>query len=190
MFTTVSDAIRNAAFQTASIISTSGFATTDFNLWPSLSKGILLMLMFIGSCAGSTAGGLKISRVIIAIKTLGAEIKYMLHPRSVNSIQFESKQVEKSTVKSVSIYIVMYFVCLFAVFLLLCIEPFDLETNFTAAVTCFNNVGPGFSGVGPMSNFAAYSPFSKILLSFAMLLGRLEIFPLIIAFTPYAWSKK
>lgn len=185
-----SSAFRTAAFQVASIVTTTGYATADFNLWPELSKGILLLLMFIGSCAGSTAGGLKISRVIILFKMLRGEVKRMLHPRSVRVVRFEGKQLEENTLGSVSTYFAIYVICFFAIFLLLCFEPFDMETNFTAAAACFNNVGPGFGAVGPVSSYADYSAFSKLLLSFAMLLGRLEIFPLIIALSPYAWSKK
>ena len=184
------DSLRAAAFQVASIITTTGYSTADFNLWPNLSKGILLLLMFIGGCAGSTAGGLKVSRVVILFKMLRGEVKRMLHPRSVRAVRFEGKQLEESTLNSVAMYFAMYMFCFFAIFLILCFEPFDLETNFSAAVSCFNNVGPGLCGVGPMSSYAAYSPISKIVLSFAMLLGRLEIFPLIIALSPFTWSKK
>ncbi|MBQ8207786.1 MAG: TrkH family potassium uptake protein [Clostridia bacterium] len=187
---TVGDSIRTALFQVSSIITTTGYATADFNLWPGFSKGILLILMFIGGCAGSTAGGLKVSRVIILFKMIRGEIKRMIHPRSVSVVRFEGKQLEENTLGSVSLYFAIYMVCFFAVFLLLCFEPFDMETNFTAAASCFNNVGPGLGGVGPMSSYAAYSPFSKLLLSFAMLLGRLEIFPLIIALSPSTWAKK
>ncbi|MBR3966466.1 MAG: TrkH family potassium uptake protein [Clostridia bacterium] len=184
------DSLRAAFFQVSSIITTTGFATADFNLWPGFSKGIIILLMFIGGCAGSTAGGLKVSRVIILFKTVRMEIKRMLHPRSVSVVRFEGKPLEEGTYRSVSFYFVLYMLCLFTVILLLCLEPFDFETNFTAAVSCFNNVGPGLASVGPMSNYAAYSPASKLLLSFAMLFGRLEIFPLIIALSPGTWSKK
>ncbi len=184
------ESLRMAFFQVSSIITTTGFANTDFNLWPVFSKGIILILMFIGGCAGSTAGGLKVSRVIILFKTVRMEIKRMLHPRSVNIVRFEGKPLEEDTYRSVSFYFVLYMLCLFAVFLLLCLEPFDIETNFTAAVSCFNNVGPGLASVGPMANYASYSSAAKLLLSFAMLFGRLEIFPLIIALSPATWSKK
>ncbi len=190
MMGNLSDSLRAAAFQVASIITTTGYSTADFNLWPNLSKGILLLLMFIGGCAGSTAGGLKVSRVVILFKMLRGEVKRMLHPRSVRAVRFEGKQLEESTLNSVAMYFAMYMFCFFAIFLILCFEPFNLETNFSAAVSCFNNVGPGLGGVGPMSSYAAYSPISKIVLSFAMLLGRLEIFPLIIALSPFTWSKK
>ncbi len=184
------DCFRLAYFQVTSVVSTSGFATADFNLWPSLSKGILFILMFIGGCAGSTGGGLKVSRVVILFKSVLREMKRMLHPRSVTAVEFEGKAVDNQTLSSVSTYFACYFFCIVAVFLVVCIEPFDFETDFTAAVTTFNNVGPGLGEVGPAGSFAAYSPFSKIVFSAAMLLGRLEIFPLVIALSPSTWRKK
>ena len=184
------DSLRSAAFQVSSLITTTGYSTADFNLWPGFSKGILLLLMFIGGCAGSTAGGLKVSRVIILFKMVRGEIKRMIHPRSVRSVRFEDKQLEENTLNSVGMYFAIYMICLLAIFLLLSLEPFDFETNFSAAVSCFNNVGPAFGAAGPMSSYAAYSPLSKLALSFAMLLGRLEIFPLIIALSPSTWLKK
>lgn len=187
-FENVADSVRHSAFQVASIITTTGYTTNDFNLWPGLSKAILLMLMFIGGCAGSTAGGLKVSRVVLLFKTIGREIKRLLRPRSISKIRFEGKNVEESTIVSVCIYLAIYIVCFVAIFLLLSFESFSIETNFSATAACFNNVGPGLAGVGPLSNFSGYSNFSKLLLSFAMLLGRLEIFPLIIAFSPATWS--
>ena len=189
LFVGAEETIRMAAFQVSSIISTTGYATTDFNLWPNLSKNILLILMFIGGCAGSTAGGIKVSRIVLLFKLINNEVKRMLHPRSVSSLRFEGKTVDGHTRKGVSNYFLIYFVCLVAVFLLLSFEPFDFETNFTAAVTCFNNVGPGFAAVGPTGGFGGYSAFAKIVLSFAMLLGRLEIFPIIIALAPVSWAR-
>ena len=190
MYDSFSAAFRHSAFQVSSIITTTGFTTTNFDLWPGFSKGILFTLMFIGGCAGSTAGGLKVSRVVMLFKLIGREIRKILHPRSVNKISFEGKSVDENTLDSVTVYLVIYIVCFVAIFLLLCIEPFSLETNISAAAACYNNVGPGFAGVGPTTNFSAYSDFSTIVLSFAMLLGRLEIFPLIIAISPSTWSRK
>lgn len=183
-------ALRNSAFQVSSIISTTGFATVDFNAWPEMSKTILLLLMFCGACAGSTAGGLKVSRLVILIKSVGRELKRMIHPRSVGSVHFDGKPVEESTLRSVNIYFTVYIICFVAVFLLLSFEPFEFETNFSATAACFNNVGPGFAQVGPSSNYSAYTDFSKLILSLAMLLGRLEIFPLIIALSPKTWISK
>ncbi len=184
------DSLRHAAFQVASIISTTGYTTTDFDLWPDISKAVLLILMFIGGCAGSTAGGLKVSRVVLLFKLISREIRKMLHPRSVSKVHLEGRGVGESTLDSVSVYFAVYMVCFVVVFLLLCIEPFGLETNLSATTACFNNVGPGFAGVGPTQNYSIYSNFSTLLLSAAMLLGRLEIFPLIIAFSPTTWSRK
>ena len=189
-FGSAEDALRHSAFQVASILTTTGYATTDFNLWPDLSRAILFVLMFIGGCAGSTAGGLKQSRAIMLVKTVGREFKRMLHPRSVSSVRFEGKPVDEATLGSVSTYFAVYMICLFAVFLLISPEPFGFETNLSAAVACFNNVGPGFGLVGPVGSYSAYSGFSKLVLSLAMLLGRLEIFPLILALSPGSWIKK
>lgn len=190
MFEGFSDSLRAAAFQVASIISTTGYVTAVYNSWPQLSKSILLILMFIGGCAGSTAGGIKVSRVVLYFKLIKNELKRMIHPRSVSALRFEGKTVEGATRKSVSNYFLIYSVCFFAIFLALSIEPFDFETNFSAVAACFNNVGPGFAGVGPTGNFADYSNFSKLVLSLAMLLGRLEIYPIIIALSPSSWSRK
>ncbi len=186
----VAEALRLAVFQVSSIITTTGFTTADFNLWPGFSRAILLLLMFVGGCAGSTAGGLKMSRAVMLFKMIGREFRRLLHPRSVTAVRFEGKQVDEQTLGSVSTYFSIYIVCILAVFLLLTLEPFDFETNFSAAVTCFNNVGPGFAAVGPTGSFAAYSALSKYILSFAMLLGRLEIFPLILIFSPGIWTKR
>ncbi len=190
MYHNFEQAFRLSAFQVSSIMTTTGYATADFDLWPGLAKGVLLVLMFIGACAGSTAGGLKVSRVILLMKMGRREIHHMLHPRSVSAVKLEGKKIDNATQNSASSYFTLYIACFAIVFLLLCFEPFDLETNLSAAASCFNNIGPGFSLVGPAASYADYSAFSKIVLSFAMLLGRLEIFPLIIAFSPSTWAKK
>ncbi|MBR6708049.1 MAG: TrkH family potassium uptake protein [Clostridia bacterium] len=183
-------ALRLSAFQVASIVTTTGYATTDFNLWPGLSKAILFLLMFVGGCAGSTAGGLKMSRVIMLLRSIGREFKRMLHPRSVASVRFEGKSADEQTLGSIQIYFTIYMICAAIIFLILSIEPVDFETNLSATIACFNNVGPGFAAVGPAGSYAAYSPLSKLVLTAAMLLGRLEIFPLILALSPSTWSKK
>lgn len=184
------DSVRASAFQVASLVTTTGFSTADFNLWPGLSKGILLILMFIGGCAGSTAGGLKVSRVVMMIKMIRREFMKMIHPRSVSAVRIEGKKVDDTTLNGVNVYFVLYMVIYFAAFLLLCLEPFDFETNFTAVAACYNNIGPGFGAVGPMGSFSGYSAFSKIVLSATMLLGRLEIYPLLFALIPSTWTKK
>lgn len=185
------ESFRLAAFQVASIMTTTGYSTTDFNLWPSLSKTILFILMFIGGCAGSTAGGLKVSRVMILGKAIAKEVRQMLRPRSVNTVKFEGKHVEDSTLRNCTTYFALYVLCYVVVFFILCaVESFDFETNFTAVSACFNNIGPGFGAVGPAASFEGYSSFSTVVLTFAMLLGRLEIFPLIITLSPSTWTKK
>ena len=188
-YTETGVAIKDAFFQTSSVMTTTGFTTADFNAWPTLSKSVLMLLMCIGACAGSTGGGLKVSRVVILIKLILREIRRMLHPRSVSSVKFEDKTVDRQTLDSVAIYFAVYVFCFIAVFLLISFEPGGLETNFSAVVATFNNIGPGFGDVGPMGGFGGYTAFSKIVLSFAMLLGRLEIFPLVIALSPSTWRK-
>ena len=190
MCSSFSEALRLSTFQVSSVITTTGYATADFNLWPGLSKTVLFVLMFIGGCAGSTAGGIKVSRIVMMVKMVFNELRFMVRPRSVNTVHFEGKTVDEQTQKSVANYFLIYILCYFAIFILICFEPFGFESNFTAVAACFNNVGPGFGVVGPAGSFADYSAFSKVVLSFAMLLGRLEIFPLIIALTPRTWMRK
>lgn len=187
--------IRTSFFQVTSIVSTSGFSTTDFNVWPSLTKALLVFLMFIGSCAGSTAGGVKVSRIIIVFKNTVREIRHMLHPRSVNTVRMDGEPVPEETVKSAVNYIALYLAVLIASVLFVSFdrfgfEGFSFETNFSGVMACLNNIGPGFGHVGPAGNYADYSVFSKIILSFDMLFGRLEIMPMIILFSPVTWRKK
>ena len=154
------------------------------------AKCVLVLLMFIGACAGSTGGGLKVSRVMLVGKAVGRELKRLVHPRSVGVVRLEGKRVEESVVQSATAYIVLYFMLFGASFLLLCLEPaFDLESNFTAVTACINNIGPGLGAVGPTGSYADYSVLSKVVLSFAMLLGRLEIYPLVLALLPGTWTK-
>ena len=190
LYKNFSEALRLSSFQVASIITTTGYATADFNLWPNLSRNILLLLMLCGACAGSTGGGLKVSRAVILFKTVGREFKHLLHPRSVNTVKFEGKQVDGATVKSVSVYFALYMICMIAIYMVLVFDKFDMETNLSATFACFNNIGPGLGAVGPTGSYAGYSPVSKIVLSFAMLLGRLEIYPLLLTLSPKTWLKK
>ena len=185
----VSESIRHAAFQVAAIITTTGYSTVDFNLWPGLSKTIILLLLFIGGCAGSTAGGFKLTRVIMLFKSAKANLKHALHPRSVESVRFEGRPLEKTTVSGVQSYLTVYLFCLGIILLIISFNGFDFETTFTAVATCFNNVGPGFAKVGPAGSFAEFSAFSKYTLSAAMLLGRLEIYPMLLLFSANVWSK-
>ena len=185
-----SEAFRLASFQVATIITTSGFATADFNLWPTFSKIILFILMFTGGCAGSTSGGFKISRIVILVKAIKRELSHLLHPRSVKVIRYEGKKLDEQTIHSVLTYLAVYAISIIAVLLVLAVEPFDVATTISAAVSSFNNIGPGFNAIGPVESFAAFSDFSKLVLSASMLLGRLEIFPLLLAFSPSTWIKK
>ena len=184
------EAIRLSAFQVSSIISTTGFSTTDFNSWNSLSKGILFILMFIGGCAGSTAGGFKVSRVLLLGKSVRREFKRVLHPRTASVIKSNGKRVDESTVSGVMSYLTVYIACLVFIFLLISFEPFGLETNLSAVVACFNNIGPGFASVGPTANFGCYTIFTKIVLTLTMLLGRLEIYPILLTLLPRTWLRK
>lgn len=182
------DTIRHSFFQVSSIITTTGYATADFNSWPELSKGIIIILMFIGGCAGSTAGGLKVSRIVLIYKNSIATIKQMIHSRSVSAVRFEGKKLDNSTILSVTNYLAIYILCFFILLILILFEPFAFETNFTTVTSCFNNIGPSFGEAA--LNYDCYSYFSKIVLSFAMLLGRLEIFPMLILFSPSIWKKR
>ena len=190
LYENTADVFRTAFFQVSAIITTTGYATADFNLWPSFSKAILFLLMFTGACAGSTAGGLKLSRVIIIFKVIARELKKLIHPRSVVKVGYEGKELDENTQRSVTAYFSIYMVCILIVFLIISLDGFDFETNFSVAVSCFNNIGPAFSVAGPMGSYAGFSGFSKLVLSFAMLLGRLEIFPLLIAAIPSTWRKR
>ncbi|MBQ3013284.1 MAG: TrkH family potassium uptake protein [Clostridia bacterium] len=185
------DALRNAFFQVNTVISTSGFATADFNLWPNLSKTLLLVLMFIGACAGSTGGGVKVSRLVISVKSTWAEIRHMTNPRQIKKVMFEKKSVDGDTVRGVFAYMVAYILIFFISFLALAIaDGQSIETSFSSVAACLNNVGPGLDAVGPSGNFAFYSPVSKIVLTLDMLLGRLELFPILLLFSPSTWKEK
>ena len=185
-----SEGIRAAYFQVTSISSTTGFSTVDFDQWPTVSRMILVVLMFIGACAGSTAGGLKVSRLVLLYKTIRREIRHLLHPRSVTSVRFEGKPVDSPTLISIGTYFALY-IALFAMFwFIVSFQPgFDGVFNFTAVAACYNNIGPGLNLVGPAASYAAYGPFFKLILSVAMLFGRLEIYPMLISLSPSTWAK-
>lgn len=176
-------AVRDALFQVSSIITTTGFSTVDFNFWPEFSKHTLVLLMIIGACAGSTGGGLKISRVIILVKSFFAEIKQIIIPKSVITVRLDGKPVDKRTLNSTRIYAAAYLLLICVSTLLLSLDGLDLTTNLTAVLACFNNIGPGLGLVGPMNNFSIYSDWAQVLLSVIMLTGRLEIFPMFLLFT-------
>lgn len=184
------ETVRHSAFQVATIVSTTGYATADFNQWPALAKTVIMMLMFVGACAGSTAGGFKCARVIILLKKMRREATKLLHPRSVNTVRFEGKRVDDPVVSSVSSYLVIYVLLYCLMTLMISVDGFDIETNITAVSACFNNIGPALGAAGPASNYADFSAFSKLVLSVAMLLGRLEIYPIILTLSPATWTKK
>ena len=184
------EGIRHAFFQVASIITTTGFASANFDLWPETSRTILVILMFIGACAGSTGGGIKVSRFIIAFKSFIKEIISYLHPRSVKKIKVEGKPLEHETLRATNVYFMTYMVIFAVSVLLVSIENKDLVTNFTAVAATFNNIGPGLSMVGPMSNFGHFTDFTKYILMFDMLAGRLEIFPMLLLFCPAVWKRR
>ena len=183
------ETVRHAFFQVSSIITTTGFATCDFDLWPSLSKCVLVLLMLVGACAGSTGGGIKISRVLILIKRAGEELHKFIFPNSVTKIRLEKKILDREVVHTTSAFLIVY-VFIFAIStLLVSAEGHDLETCFTAVAATFNNIGPGLSVVGPTRNFGFFSDFTKYVLIFDMLAGRLELFPMLILFSPRTWLK-
>ena len=177
------DALRQAFFQVSSIITTTGFATVDFNLWPEFSKHTLVLLMIIGACAGSTGGGLKVSRVIILVKSFLAEIRYIVSPKSVQTVRLEHKYVDKVTLNSTRTYAAAYMMLVALSTLILSLDGYNLITNLTAVLSCINNIGPGLDLVGPMANFGIYSDWAMVLLSLVMLIGRLEIFPIFMIFS-------
>lgn len=183
-------ALRYAAFQVASIITTTGFVTANYELWPELSKTVILLLMIIGACAGSTGGGMKVSRILILSKTIGKEIRQILHPKSVNVVKMDGKRVPGESIHGVYVYLICYLVILCGSVLLVAVDNQDFTTNFTAVLTTLNNVGPGLAGVGPIENFSHFSYFSKLILSMDMLVGRLEILPMLMLFAPQVWRKK
>lgn len=184
------DNLRHAMFQVAAIITTTGFATVDFQLWPNASKTVVVILMFIGACAGSTGGGIKVIRIQIAAKTIKKELATYLSPREVHKVKMNGKVVEHEVVRAVNVFLVTYAAIFALSTFLLSLEGYDLITNFTSVATMINNVGPGLELVGPTSNFSFWSPFSKFVLMFDMLAGRLELFPMIMLIYPDTWKRK
>ncbi|MBQ8290974.1 MAG: TrkH family potassium uptake protein [Clostridia bacterium] len=186
---TTGEALKHSAFSVASLISTTGFATEDFNLWPAFAKTILMLVMFVGACAGSTGGGIKVSRVVILFKGATHEMKRMLHPNQVKKISMDKKVVEHEVVRGVNAYIGAYILIFILSLLLVSFDCADLVTDFTAVSATFNNIGPGLGLVGPSGNFAFYSWWTKLVFIFDMLAGRLEIFPMLLLFAPATWRK-
>ena len=189
MYDTLGEAIRHASFQVSTIITTTGFSSTDFDQWPVFSKAILLFLMITGACAGSTAGGLKLSRVLLLFKSLRRNIRKILNPSKVQVIRNNGKVVDEQVLDNTNAYLAAYVIIIIVCFLLLSLDQYDIETNLSATLCCFNNIGPGFAAVGPMCNFSGYSDFSTVVLTLAMLLGRLEIFPMLILLSRSTWKR-
>ncbi|MDY3617404.1 TrkH family potassium uptake protein [Agathobaculum sp.] len=188
-FGSLFESLHHALFQVSSIITTTGFATADFDQWPALSKCILVLLMFIGACAGSTGGGIKCSRIMLMFKSVRKEMQFLIHPRSVRVNQLDGHRVQHEVVRSVNVFLIAYMLIFILSVLLLSIESPDLVTNFTAVAATLNNVGPGLELVGPTCNFGFFSPFSKAVLMFDMLAGRLELFPMLLLFSPATWRR-
>ena len=183
------DAIRHASFQVSTIMTTTGFSSMDFDRWPVFSKTILLLLMLTGGCAGSTAGGLKLSRLLLLVKSLRRNIRKVLNPSKVQVIRNNGRTVDEQIVDNTNAYLAAYAIIMVVCFLLLSLDKYDIETNLSATICCFNNIGPGLGAVGPMCNFSGYSDFSTIVLTLAMLLGRLEIFPMLILLSRSTWKR-
>ena len=190
LYETVEETVRHAAFQVASIITTTGFATTDFNQWPSLSKALLLILMIVGACAGSTGGGFKCGRMMLALKNMARSIRQLLYPQRVQVVRVNRQVVSEHILSNVYAFLAAYVAILVCSVLLISGDGFSLETNLTAVMSCFNNIGPGLDRVGPTQNFAAYSTFSKSVLIFDMLAGRLEIFPILALLSRTTWKRR
>ena len=189
LFQNLGVSIQQAAFQVGSIITTTGFSSADFNQWPALSKTILVLLMFVGACAGSTGGGIKVSRILILCKAARKEFQLYLHPNAVKKIKMDQKTITHDILRSTNIYLTLYLLIFAVSILLVSLDNFDMTTNFTAVTATLNNIGPGLEIVGPMGNFSSFSYFSKCVLIFDMLAGRLEIFPLLLLFFKGTWKK-
>ena len=181
------DTLRHVAFQVSSIITTTGFATVDFNTWPETSRTMLILLMFVGACAGSTGGGIKVSRLTLAVKEMGRELREYVTPRRVETIEMDGHPVEPGVLRNVNVFILTFTLIVTVSVFLLSIEHHDLVTNFTAVAATINNIGPGLELVGPTGNFGFFRPMSKVVLMFDMLAGRLEVFPMLLLFYPGCW---
>ncbi len=190
LYSSWADTFRHAAFQVSTIITTTGFATADFDMWPMFSKGLLLLLMVVGACAGSTAGGLKCARLLLLFKSLGRNIRKLVNPKKVQVVRINGRAVGETVIDHANAYLAAYVVIIVLSFLVISIDNQTIGTNLSAVLACFNNIGPGMEAVGPTCNFAFFSPLSKLVLIFDMLAGRLEIFPILILFSSYSWKRK
>ena len=189
MFRSLGEAIKHSAFQVGSIITTTGYSTVDFDKWPAFSKTLIVILMLCGACAGSTGGGMKVSRIMLLLKSIVKEIKIAAHPRSAVKVKMNGRFVEHETMRAVNVYFASYMVIAFLSVLIISIDNFDFTTNFTAVISAISNIGPGLAKVGPVCNFSIYSPLSTTVLIFDMLIGRLEIFPILVLFSASTWKK-
>jgi len=189
-YDTLEETIRHAAFQVGSIITTTGYATTDFDLWPSFSKTLLLCLMVVGASAGSTGGGLKVGRLLLLLKSARRNIRQMVNPRKVEVVRSNGSTVDEKILSNTNAYLSIYVIIVFVVFAIISLDGFSTGTNFSAVLACFNNIGPGLEIVGPTCNYSAYGDVSKLVLSWAMLAGRLEIFPVLVLFSRDTWKKR
>ena len=189
LYPTLSETVRHAAFQVSTIITTTGYSTTDFDLWPAFSKGILMFLMVVGACAGSTGGGLKVTRLLLLVKSLRSNVGKVLNPRRVRLVRNNGEVVSQQLLDNTNAYLAAYVCIIILSYILISIDGFSVGTNFTAVLACFNNIGPGLEAVGPMCNFSGFSDFSKLVLSMDMLAGRLEIFPILVLFSRNTWRK-
>ena len=190
LYDTLEETVRHAAFQVGSIITTTGYSTTDFDLWPSFSKTILLLLMISGACAGSTGGGIKVARLLLLLKGLKRNISQMLQPRKVQVVRNNGQAVDEKVLANTNAYLAAYTAILLAVFLIISLDGFSIGTNLSAVLCTFNNIGPGLEAVGPMCNFSGYSDLSTLVLTWAMLAGRLEIFPILVLFSRDTWKRR
>ena len=189
LYDTFEETVRHAAFQVSSIMTTTGFATTNFDQWPGFSKALLLTLMVVGTSAGSTGGGLKCGRVLLLLKVMGRNVRQLLHPRKVQVIRNNGQVMDEKLLANTNAYLAAYVMIVIASFLLISLDGFSITTNLSAVLACFNNIGPGLEQVGPMGNFADFSPLSKIVLSMCMIIGRLEVFPILVLFSKSAWQR-
>ena len=189
-YPTLEETVRHAAFTVSTIITTTGYATTDFDLWPAFSKAIIMLLMIVGACAGSTGGGFKCARLLLVMKSLRRNIRQVISPRKVQVVRNNNSVVDEKILDNANAYLAAYVIILFISFLIVSMDNFSIGTNFTAVLSCFNNIGPGLEAVGPTCNFSGYSVLSKLVLSFDMLAGRLEIFPILALFSHNTWTGK
>lgn len=189
MYESIFSALRYSSFTVGSIITTTGFVTADYGKWPMFSQMIIIILMFVGACSGSTGGGMKVSRIFIYLKNAKKELKHLLHPHSIQTVEFEKQPIDDHVIANIHSYLVLYLVIFALSLLILTIFNLDFKSAFSAVATCLNNVGPGFDVVGPVSNFSSLSDVSKLVLSFDMLAGRLEIFPILLLFAPSQWRR-